>query len=139
MSAIRSKPLRDEEGSKLPNNFAKQFKDVQSSLEYLKLDTEAIAARLNSVEKKADKTSSQLSKLTEKVGVIDERLSNIEKRVSRIEERLDRLEARMDNIETLLKEYIGITRNFVDTYNKHQMEILELVKEAIIRSAAKPD
>lgn len=76
-------PIIDETGNKLPKNMSKQFRDVQSGIEYLKDAADNITVELKGVTNKLDANTTDLSKISTKVNEIDSNLKKLTKTVGK--------------------------------------------------------
>lgn len=74
-------PLTDEEGFKLPKNMSKQFRDVQSGIEYLKMSADDVVVELKGVNHKLANNTTDLKEITAKVNEIDKRITVLDKKV----------------------------------------------------------
>ena len=69
-------PLIDEEGYKLSKNMSKQFRNVQSGIEYLKDAADNISIELKGLNHKLSENTTDLGVITKKVNSIESKLTS---------------------------------------------------------------
>jgi hypothetical protein len=75
LSKTKILPLKDEEGNFLPKNMSRQFRDVQSGIEFLKDAADSITIELKGVNHKLGSNTTDLGVITKKVNDIDKKLN----------------------------------------------------------------
>lgn len=74
-------PLVDESGDRLPKNVSRQFRDVQSGIEYLKDSSDTIRTELKGVSHKLNNNTTDLATISKKVNEIDADVKELTKTV----------------------------------------------------------
>lgn len=96
-------PLQDEDGNKLPKNMSKQFRDVQTGIEYLKDAADNISTELKGVNHKLGANTTDLGLITKKVNSIDSNLKNHMKQTKKAFESTEKTtQAILDLIKQIL-------------------------------------